>query len=265
MKLETLIYITLSILFSVIILLLTETLKVSGFLRLVFQVLAIIVPVVLIFSLIYRNAMILRSYESNFSYFIRDLTESLRGGLNIVSALENLEKNDYKALNKLIKRLITEVKIGVPFDVALQRFAQRTGSKLISKMCLTIGQSIKSGGSVADILDAISKSALEIEKIRRERKLYLATLTSNLYIIYFIFLGIVIVLLKFLIPEIAKSSQMKIDIDFLKNVIFRNMIIIQGFFIGLNIGNMVEGSIIAGIRHALILIITGMIIWMIFL
>jgi flagellar protein FlaJ len=229
------------------------------------QTLAIIVPVILIFSLFYRKAMILRSYESNFSYFIRDLTESLRGGLNIVSALENLEKNDYKALNKLIKRLIAEVKIGIPFDVALQNFAQRTGSKLISKMCLTIGQSIKSGGSVADILDAISKSALEIEKIRRERKLHLATLTSNLYVIYFVFLGIVIVLLRFLIPEIVKTSQIKIDINFLKNVIFRNMIIIQGLFIGLNIGNMVEGSIIAGIRHALILIITGMIIWMIFI
>ena len=261
MKLETIIYIALSILFSVIILLLNEKLKISGFLHLAIQLIAIFFPAIFIFSIFYRNAMILRSYESNFSYFIRDLTECLRGGLNIVSALENLEKNDYKALNKLIKKLIIEVKTGVPFDLALQKFAQRTGSKLISKMCLTIGQSIKSGGSVADILDAISKSALEIEKIRRERKLYLATLTTNLYVIYFVFLSIVVVLLRLLLPEIAKSSQIKIDMNFLKNVIFRNMIIIQGFFIGLNIGNMIEGSLIAGLKHSLILIIAGLAIW----
>jgi pilus assembly protein TadC len=59
--------------------------------------------------------------------------------LDIVSALENIEKNDYKAIKKLIKRSVAEVKIVTLFDLALQNFVQRTRSKLISKICLTVG------------------------------------------------------------------------------------------------------------------------------
>jgi len=265
MNIEKILYIAILFFISFLIFSLTIFLKIKGTTAIIIQSVSFIILIIGGFLIYLKDIITLRAYESNFTFFIRDLTECLRGGLNIVSALESLKKNDYKELNPLIKKLVAEVKAGIPFDLALQRLAKRTNSKLILKMCLTIGQSIKSGGDVADILDAISKSAMEIEKIRRERKLHLSSLTLNLYIIYFVFLAIIIVILRFLIPELIKNAQMKVDMNFLKNVIFRNMIIIQGLFIGLNIGNIVEGSFIAGIRHALIMIIAGLIIWIIFL
>jgi hypothetical protein len=51
--------------------------------------------------------------------------------------------------------------------------------------------------------DVLPKSTLEIEK-GRKRKLYLATL--NLNVIYFVFLGIVVVSSRFFIPEIFSNK-----------------------------------------------------------
>lgn len=223
----------------------------------IFKALSILLPLLIIFLIFYRKSLLLKEYETYFTAFLRDLSENLRAGMNLTNALESLKDVDYKGLTPLVKKLITEIKIGIPFDAALNNLARRTNSKIISKICLTVGQSIRAGGDVAGILDAVSKSMLEIEKIRRERKLYLTSTITNSYIIFFVFIGIVIVMSKFLIPEIVKGAQMKVDIKFL-NQIFTHMILIQGFFSGLTIGKMAEGSLIAGLRHSVIMIAIGL-------
>ena len=39
--------------------------------------------------------------------------------------------------------------------------------------------------------------------------------------------------------------------------IFRALIVIQGFFAGMSIGKMAEGTFIAGFKHALVLVVFG--------
>jgi len=41
--------------------------------------------------------------------------------------------------------------------------------------------------------------------------------------------------------------------------IFRNLILIQGFFAGLTVGKMAEGATIAGLKHSMFLMFVGII------
>jgi len=55
----------------------------------------------------------------------------------------------------------------------------------------------------------------------------------------------------------AGASEMSVEYAGL----FRNLIILQGFFAGLVIGKMSEGAISSGIKHSLLLAIVGIAIY----
>jgi hypothetical protein len=43
--------------------------------------------------------------------------------------------------------------------------------------------------------------------------------------------------------------------------LFRNLILIQGLFAGLTIGKMVEGAMVGGIKHSIIMMVVGGVIF----
>jgi len=253
-----------SIICGMIFLFLPSILKIKSFLILIiFYFLAFGIPGFTIFWFFCREALIRRDYERNFMFFLRDLNDNVRSGLSIVNALENLTKNDYGRLSSLVKKLYIEVKTGVPFDIAIRKFAKRAGIPLISRYCLIIGESIKAGGNVSDILDALVRSVFEIERLKIERKIFIQSFAIYLYVIYFIFLAIIISIVKYLIPQIISYSQLKIDMKYLKQIM-RDLIIIQAIFIGLNIGNISGQGFSVGIKHSITLFISGLIIYSFF-
>ena len=125
------------------------------------------------------------------------------------------------------------------------------------------------GGNLADAFESLSSTAFEIEKLREERKLYLNSEIITGYIIFFVFLGVIIGLGRFLIPSLSKVSistttsvAPETNIAAQYKEIFRNLIIIQGLFAGLCIGKMTEGAVVAGLKHSLIMMIIGLLFYL---
>ena len=86
------------------------------------------------------------------------------------------------------------------------------------------------------------------------------------YIIFFVFLLVMIGLQKFLVPTLGDVSIGEITspmegIETQYNEMFRNLIIIQGLFAGLVIGKMAEASVVAGVKHSLVLLIVGVLVY----
>jgi flagellar protein FlaJ len=92
------------------------------------------------------------------------------------------------------------------------------------------------------------------------------------YIIFFVFLGVIISLELFLLPSISKSTPIGLQQSSIPpeeiaagfRDIFRNLIFIQGLFAGLSVGKMAEGAMIAGVKHSLIMMTAGGIIFYLF-
>ena len=95
-------------------------------------------------------------------------------------------------------------------------------------------------------------------KKERSSSIYAQMITG--YLIYIVFLGVMIGLSTFLIPVFF--SQAETSMDFIG--LFRSLIIIQGFFAGLSVGKMAEGTILAGAKHSLVLTVLGYSAFLIF-
>ena len=84
-------------------------------------------------------------------------------------------------------------------------------------------------------------------------------------LIYIVFLGVMIGLSTFLIPAFQweeTGDMSNLQDDFIE--MFRYLIIIQGFFAGLSVGKMAEGTLLAGVKHSLVLSVFGYSLFLIF-
>jgi len=83
------------------------------------------------------------------------------------------------------------------------------------------------------------------------------------YIIFFIFIGILIIFKNYLLEELVgfvSGGTVGVDYESLELIYsnaFQLLIIIEGFFSGLIVGKMAEGSMVAGLKHSFILLLVG--------
>ena len=206
-----------------------------------------------------------------FLEFTRNLAESVSTGTPISRSVINIRKKNYGVLNPYLTKLSNQIELGVSVDVALQNFSSDVNSSVIKRAVALIREAEKAGGEIDYILDSTAKSISEVEKLKKERKSAIYNLVVQGYVIFFLFLGIILVMEFRIIPltsgiggiggfdfsvssleqqssseEIASSTE-----QFSKSFLY--LILAQGFFIGLTIGKLAEGSIKSGIKHSFIL------------
>jgi len=157
---------------------------------------------------------------------------------------------------------------------------------VIKRAIATVIEAEQSGGNIEDVLTSITESLVEIKKIAQQRKASIQGQIIQSYIVFFVFLGVMIVIQNLLIPYIggfsagtagesisiietqAATIQDGVDINlssfsgFILSLgdwfislggMFLMLAVIQGFFAGLVIGKLSEGDLISGMKHSLIL------------
>jgi flagellar protein FlaJ len=234
------------------------------------SIIALVVAITPIAIFKYSESSRIKSLEDQFPQFMNDLVEAVRSGMSLPQAVNVISKNDYGGLNPYIKKLSAQLEWGIPFTKAFSSFTKSTKSRLIARIGATIIESHEYGGNLTDVFESISKTTVEIERLREERKLFLNSQIVSGYIIFFVFLAVIIGLQKYLVPTLTEISMKQLvtaekvenkQMQLEYKSIFRNLIIIQGFFAGIAIGKMSEGEIINGMKHSLLMIILGLVIF----
>jgi len=237
----------------------------------IFTSISIIAFLILTFPLIMLKYLEYRKYkqvDENFPIFLRDFVETIRGGMTIPDTFKSLKKNDYGALNHYIKKMAAQTDWGIPVETVLLKFSKESKSKLIGRVVSSVVESHRFGGNLADTFEALSATSLEVEKLRAERSLYLNSQLMTGYIIFFVFLAVMIGLGKFLVPSLSTAGQSGLsalnvgsseELNAAFKDVFRNLILIQGFFAGLAVGKMAEGSTISGLKHSMFMMFIGII------
>lgn len=224
-------------------------------------------PIILIKYTDYRKH---KEVEEIFPVFLRDFVESVRSGMPVPRALKSLTRNDYKALNHYVRKMAAQTDWGIPVDKVLLKFSKEVNSKIIGRVISSVIESHRFGGNLADTFEALANTSFEVEKLRGERKLYLQSQMITGYIVFFVFLAVMIGLEKFIIPTMSTggvegtsitSAAVQENLAKEYKSIFRNLIIIQGLFAGLSVGKMAEGAMISGLKHGLIMVMVGILIF----
>lgn len=212
-----------------------------------------------------------KQLEENFPVFLRDFVESLRGGLTVPQAFKSVSKNSYGSLNPYIDKIAAQLEWGITVEKALLSFSKQVKSKVIGRIISSVVESHRYGGNLADTFEALSNTAVEVDRLRDERRLYLQSQMITGYIIFFVFLAVILGLERFLVPSLTQNIPLGVASAIPPEVlaeeykgIFRNLILMQGFFAGLSVGKMAEGAIIAGIKHSMFMMVVGIIVFLIF-
>ncbi len=199
--------------------------------------------------------------DEMFLEFSRNLVESVKSGTPISKSILNVKKKNYGSLTPYVEKLINQISIGISVKEALENFANDAGSKTISRAVNLISQAEKAGGNIGNILDSVTKSVAEAEKLKKERKATIYSLVVQGYIIFLVFIVIMLVMQFKIIGmtaglstsgDIAGLSISPVSAEEMARP-FLFLIIIQGIFAGLTIGKLAEGSVKAGIKHSFIL------------
>lgn len=253
-------------------------LKVSFFDRNMFLFVAGIALIILFFPFFLSSIMLSKREESinrMFLEFARDLVEGVKTGTPVSKSIMNVRNKDYGELKPFIQKLANQIELGIPVKFALETFAKEVKSPVISRAVNLIREAETSGGKIEAILESVSFSVTQIEKLRKERKAAIYNLTVQGYIIFLIFIAIMLVL-KFriltLIPQLSTGTDtgsledlelMGVGQEFNIDAVtqpFLYLLLAQGFCAGLVIGKMTEGSVKSGFKHSFILVTLAWII-----
>lgn len=203
-----------------------------------------------------------REIEEQFIVFVMDLADTIESGMTLPVALKHLSKKSYSSLTPYIKELSAKIDWGISFENAINILSKKTRSVVIKRAVDTIIESYKVGGNVVDTLRAVSRSLIEIDKIKKERSASVHSQIVTSYLIFFVFIFILVILQAFLIPALSTEMvgfgkrRVEIPVEIYSDM-FIKFLVIQGFFAGLAIGKMAEGSIVAGFKHSIVLIVFG--------
>jgi flagellar protein FlaJ len=207
----------------------------------------------------YRKYKENKEIEERFPDFLRDVTENIRTGMTVTQAIKSTKENQYGALTPYVRKMIVKIDWAIPFDKILLDFSKKS-TPLIQKTVSTILETYKGGGDISQVLSAAGQTIKEINKIRKERfsAIYNQMLTG--YSVFFMFVGVLIVLKTYLVPSLFSFGATVSGIEDINNfysTTFQWLILIEGFFSGLVVGKMAHGSMVAGLKHSLILTVVG--------
>ena len=232
------------------------------FFILVISAIIVSLPFLISFLIYQRNQ---KEKEEMFLAFSRDLVENVKSGTPIGRSIHNLNNRNYGTLSPHVRKLSSQITLGIPLSNALETFASDTESKVTARSVGLISEAEKAGGKIETVLESVANSVNQIEVLKKERKASVANLVTQGYLIFLVFIIIMLVLEYKILPLVTDlsipSGETGLNVGIGQRGGIENfsaplfiMILIQSFFAGLVIGKISEGSIKQGYKHSFILL-----------
>jgi flagellar protein FlaJ len=210
----------------------------------------------------------IRALEERFPDFLRDIAASRKAGLTLGASVAIAARGEYGALTPEIVKMADQLSWDVPFDEALDRFAERVRTPLIQRTVSLVNEASRSGGNVTDVLLAAARDARELKNLENDRRVTMSLYTAIVYITFFVFLTVAAVLYGTFIPEILKTghgtalaghSLAGLQLGALSledyRVFYFLAALVQGVGNGFVAGVMGSGKTLDGLRHSFVMVL----------
>ncbi|MBI4020223.1 MAG: type II secretion system F family protein [Candidatus Aenigmarchaeota archaeon] len=260
-------------------------------------IIATFVVIVPYFISKYTKLLWLKNVESQFPNFVRDLADSQRSGMSFAESIDIVAASaSYGKLTPEVLKMKNRLSWGTHFIRVLEIFGEKVkGSRVITEALAIIKQSYESGGSTADTLDAVARDIITLREADAERQSLVKQNVAIMYGLFFMFMGISIMIIYIMVPIITSQEQTAGDLrgfqftnpcdgvgifpcDFFYFLsllfgaegitayyisLFFSIVLIQGIFTGLIAGQLGEDSVVAGGKHALIMVISAILTFLV--
>ena len=217
----------------------------------------------------------IKSSEDNFPNFLDDLSQSSSAGMNLPQAIKVASKTQYGKLTDHIKQLNIWLTWNMAFPSAWKKFTKRLDkSPLIRRVNGIIIEAFNGGGDVNKTLGSLASDVNIIKDMEAERRSIMQQQIIIMYIIFFVFIGVIIALYKILSPilyvqQIGSFSGIGIQgsgtlsIEYFRNLFFV-MTLVEAVCAGLIAGQIAEERLVAGVKHIVIMTASTILIFFLF-
>ena len=118
------------------------------------------------------------------------IANALRAGSSFLQAIELVVRESRPPISTEFGRVIREVNLGLPFDVALENMVRRVKSEDFELMATAIAIQHQVGGNLAEILDSIAFTIRERIRIKGEIRTLTAQQRLSGYVVGFLPIGL---------------------------------------------------------------------------
>jgi flagellar protein FlaJ len=200
-----------------------------------------------------------KSIDEHLPDLFRSVVQAQQTGMTLPQALEEASKRDYGPLTAELKKMVNQMSWGLSFEEALQEFGKRVGTPLVQRTVPLIIEASRSGGRVEKIFAPMGNFIQATLTMQKERKAQTRPYIAIIYVAFFVFVFTIVLLFKTFFVEMSGSPIIGFSALTSEEAwrIFFHMSFIQAFFGGLVAGKMGEGTINAGLKHSIILMVTG--------
>jgi flagellar protein FlaJ len=196
-------------------------------------------------------------------------------GMTVVESIERVTRSDLGALTTEVQRTWHDIQWGADAQTALRRLDERTETLATTRAVTLITNAMQASGDIAPVLRIAADEAHQTRRLRRERRQEMFTYLMVIYIAFFVFLGIIIALAVAFIPAVEQAGATggggvgqsvgggvsagvfsgigEVNTD-AYSLVFFHIAAVQAVCSGVIAGQLGEGAVSDGIKHATLLL-----------
>jgi flagellar protein FlaJ len=163
--------------------------------------------------------------------------------------------------------MTAQISWGMSFDDALLALGRRVNTVLMQRTVPMIIEAGRSGGRVERVFEPMGKFIQTTLLLEKERRTQTRPYIAIIYVAFFVFLFTIVLLFKSFFATIEGLPTLGAAVMTAEEMqrLFFHMTAIQAFFGGLVAGKMGDGTISAGLKHSLIMMLCGYVALKLFL
>ncbi|WP_445475879.1 type II secretion system F family protein [Methanococcoides methylutens] len=216
-----------------------------------------------------------KTLEKQFPDFLKKLASTNETGMTLRDSIRLMAASGKGNFGKEINKIWKDIFWGLNVNDSLIRFANRLRTHVIARSITLIAKANESSGDVGEVLLVAARDAASDQSMRRERSMNMMIYIVIIYIAFFVFVGVIYVISTTFLAEMAnagaKMAESGTQGGFLGNFdldaytrLFMHASLLQGLSSGLMAGAMGEGNVLSGLKHSIIMITIGYLIFTLF-
>jgi flagellar protein FlaJ len=198
-----------------------------------------------------------------------DLLERLaslnEAGVSIVSSIDRVRRTDIGELDEEAERIWRDIQWGATVEQALDRFQQRVETPSVTRTVTLINNAMRASNEIAPVIRIAAEQARSDRQLKRQRRQEMFTYLVVIYVAFIVFVVVIAAIDTVLIPNLPDASSLPETnaAGFLQvsnqgteayRLTFFHAALVQSTLSGLVGGQMGNGSIKDGAKHAAIML-----------
>jgi flagellar protein FlaJ len=199
-------------------------------------------------------------------------------GVTVVASLDRLRGSDLGAMNEEVERIWQDVTWGATVREALDRFERRVRTPAVTRVVTLVNNAMAASNDIGPVLRIAADQARTDRRFKRRRSQEMFTYVVAIYVAFVVFLVVIAAIDLFFIPRLLEASSAAnspgaqalsgtglstpspaVIADY--RLAFFHAALVQAVLSGLIAGQMGEGSVRDGVKHAAVMLTTTYVVF----